>query len=290
MSIRTEKLTKSYHGGIRGLVDLDLDIPGGGIFGLLGRNGAGKSTLLRILTTLIRPTAGRAEICGLDTGRQGREIRRLIGYLPQRFGVYPDLSAYEFLDYMAHLYGMKDPRERRTAILSSLEAVHLEGVRDRRLGTFSGGMVQRIGIAQALLNSPRILIVDEPTANLDPEERVAFRNVLAESAAERTVLISTHIVSDVESMCNGLAILADGRLLYAGAPATLLAGVAGRVRELRLPAEDVAEIRKDHAIVSAVREGREVKLRLICRQESPPGHQVTPSLEDAYIHLMSGSR
>src|SRR5579872_2937137 len=212
MKIEIGNLNKVYRGGVRALEGINLSIPGG-MYGLLGPNGAGKTTLMRILAGILRPSSGRLCIGGYDyETEKGRvEVKRLLGYLPQEMGVYPDLNAREFLDYVAILKGMDDRRARSRRVDELLEIVSLTAVARRKLKTFSGGMKRRVGIAQALLNDPRLLIVDEPTAGLDPEERIRFRNVLADAAAERTVILSTHILEDIAQTCQRMAVLHEGR-------------------------------------------------------------------------------
>jgi len=290
MAIDIRGLTKIYPGKVIGVKDLDLVIGDGGMFGLLGRNGAGKTTLLRILTTLLSPTEGEVKINGLDINSNKRDVRRMIGYLPQNFGVFPDLSAYEFLDYMGHLYEMKSKEERYSAVNRVLEMVHLKGVEDRKLKTYSGGMIQRVGIAQALLNSPEILLVDEPTANLDPEERVKFRNLLSESGDGRVVVISTHIVNDISSTCADMAVLDEGKLQYRGSPSRLIDEVKGKVFEVRVNEEKLNEFRKCHRIISTLREKDEIKVRVISKEKIPEAEAVNPTLEDAYIYRMEDFR
>lgn len=290
MAIEIKGLTKIYSKKVAGVRDLDLVIGDGGMFGLLGRNGAGKTTLLRILTTLLRPTAGEVKINGLDITSHKKKVRRMIGYLPQNFGVFPELSAYEFLDYMGYLYEMKDDRERCSAVNRVLEMVHLKEVKDRKLKTYSGGMVQRVGIAQALLNSPDILLVDEPTANLDPEERVKFRNLLSESSNGRVVVISTHIVNDISSTCADMAVLDEGRLQYRGSPSKLIGEAKGKVFEVRVNEEKLNEFRKYHRIISTLREQDEIRVRVLSEERIPEAEAVNPTLEDAYIYRMEDFR
>ncbi len=220
LSLSIRDLRKDYPRKPRALDALTLDL-GPGILGLLGPNGAGKSTLMRILATVARPTAGHAVWCGEDVVANPDAVRRVLGYLPQDFGVYPNLDAVEFLEYLAAVRGI-DAGTARRRIEDLLVLVNLVEARKRPLGSFSGGMRQRVGIAQALLNRPQLLIVDEPTAGLDPEERVRFRDLLGEMAGERLVILSTHIVSDVEAVASDIAIIAEGRLLARGTPAELV--------------------------------------------------------------------
>ncbi len=216
-TIMMQTLNKVYHGGVYALNNVDLTIPPG-MFGLLGPNGAGKTTLMRILAGIVRPTSGTIRIGEYDGGTErGRTaVKRMLGYLPQDFGVYPDLNAREFLDYIAILKGLRDRTLRHKRIEALLEIVSLTQVANRKLKTYSGGMKRRVGIAQALLNDPALLIVDEPTAGLDPEERIRFRNLLSELGGNRTVLLSTHIVEDIAQTCQRLAVLKDGHLIFQG--------------------------------------------------------------------------
>ncbi len=225
MEIVLRGLTKTYRGGVRALSDVDLTIPTG-MYGLLGPNGAGKTTLMRILAGILRPTDGTVWIgehdCATEAGRVA--VKRTLGYLPQELGLYPDLSAREFLDYIGILKGMDDRTARQRRVDELLDTVALANVANRKLKTFSGGMKRRVGIAQALLNDPQLLIVDEPTAGLDPEERIRFRNLLADLAGDRTVLLSTHIVEDVAQTCRMLAVLAGGHVRFHGRGGTHACG------------------------------------------------------------------
>jgi ABC-2 type transport system ATP-binding protein len=207
MEITITRLTKHY-GKVRALEEVSLQI-GGGMFGLLGPNGAGKTTLMRIITTLVPPTAGKVSVGGADVMKDPGSIRQQLGYLPQEFGFYKSLNAYEMLDYIAVMKNIP-PKQRKSQVNNVLEAVNLQNTALRRVGGFSGGMKQRLGIAQALLGDPQLLVVDEPTAGLDPEERIRFRNLLARLSRERTVLLSTHIVADIEASCSGMAVLDRG--------------------------------------------------------------------------------
>jgi ABC-type multidrug transport system ATPase subunit len=261
-----------------------------GVTGLLGPNGAGKSTLMRILATVARPSAGRVRWNGVDLAHDPDVLRGMLGYLPQDFGVYPQLSAHEFLDYIAAAKGL-EPRAARYRIDELLELVNLTDARDRALGGFSGGMRQRVGIAQALLNDPRVLIVDEPTAGLDPEERVRFRNLLGELSGERIVLFSTHIVSDVEATATRIAVMAQGRLLADAAPEELLEGVRGRVWEVELPAAELESLRAQHLVGATLRRGANVLARVVAdAAPAADARPAAPSLEDAYLALQRAAQ
>jgi ABC-2 type transport system ATP-binding protein len=289
MAITFDKVTKVYPGKVFGLKHVDLTINGGGAFGLLGRNGAGKTTLLRLITTLLQPTEGTVHVFEHDGEKDKKKIRKLIGYLPQNFGVYPELSVFEFLDYMALLYEIKGAAKRKAAVKRVLGVVHLEGVMHRKLKTFSGGMIQRIGIAQALLNDPKILLVDEPTANLDPEERVEFRNLLSEMSAGRIVIISTHIVNDIANTCSDMAILADGSIQFHGKPAELIQSAKGKVFEVTVDAGELEKAKRNYTVISTVRNDNHVSLRVVSDEAVPGGRELEPTLEDAYILHMKGS-
>ncbi len=286
--ITIRSLTKTYRGNLTALDGIDLDI-GTGMVGLLGANGAGKTTLLRILAGILPASAGTILVGGHDlrTPEGKRAVKRDLGYLPQDLGIYPDLTARGCLDYIAILKGMDGKRERRAAIESVLSLVSLDSVADRRLKTFSGGMKRRVGIAQALLNRPGLLIVDEPTAGLDPEERVRFRTLLSSLAADRTVLLSTHIVEDVASTSQDLAVLARGRVLYSGSVTGLAATAADRVWMLTRTGPPPA----DALVVSAIHRSDATEYRLIAdRQPDAAAVPTRAGLEDGYMALMRDQR
>jgi ABC-2 type transport system ATP-binding protein len=283
--IRVANLDKTYRGNVQALRGVDLEIENG-LFGLVGPNGAGKTTLMRILAGLLRPTAGSVEVLGHDvtTARGKQAVKATLGYLPQELGLYPSLTAREFLDYVAILKGLADRRARRRQIGELLELVGLAEAADRRLKTYSGGMKRRVGIAQALLGDPKLLIVDEPTSGLDPEERVRLRNLLAEMAGRRTVILSTHIVEDVSQSCTDLAVLSEGKVLYRGAPRELIARARGRVWRIVTAG---AKPDSGLTVVSTRQLDAGVAYRVLgepaARYEAEP---VEPSLEDGYIWLM----
>ena len=289
MKLVIEGVSKQYAGKLWGLRDLRMEI-GPGVVGLLGPNGAGKSTLMRILATVTRPTEGRVLWNDADIARTPDGLRSVLGYLPQDFGVYPHLTAREFLEYLAAAKGL-DAGAARRRIDELLGVVNLGEVRDRALGGFSGGMKQRVGIAQALLNDPQLLIVDEPTAGLDPEERVRFRNLLSELSGERIVILSTHIVSDVEAIATDIAILGGGRLLAHAAPEDLLRAVEGRVWEWVIPSAELPAARQQFQISGSVRRGDGVHVRVVAAERPGAGAvAVAPSLEDAYLNCISLQR
>ncbi len=289
--ISIQNLSKTYKGNVRALCNLDLEIPGTGMFGLLGVNGAGKTTLMRILAGLLNPTGGEVRVFGNDVSATPgkRAVRNLLGYLPQELGLYPDLCAREFLDYIAILKGVTDRAVRERQIAELLDVVRIADVADRRLKTYSGGMKQRVGIAQALLGEPKLLIVDEPTAGLDPEERVRFRNLLADVAQRCTVILSTHIVEDVSHSCSDLAVLWRGTALFRGTPAELVARARGKVwtvvgRNGQRPDDSLF-------VVSMQQLPDGVQYRVL--GNSSPGDEaiaVEPNLEDGYIWLMNQAR
>ena len=284
MELSIEGVSKSYPGRGLALDSFSLTL-GPGVVGLLGPNGAGKSTLMRILATLTRPSGGVVRWNGVDVASTPDMLRSVLGYLPQDFGVYPHLSAVEFLAYLAALKGLA-PEAARLRIDELLNALNLCDARGVPLGEFSGGMRQRVGIAQALLNDPQLLIIDEPTVGLDPEERVRFRNLVAELAGQRIVLLSTHIVSDVEATAERIAILHRGRLVASGTPQSLLRGMQGRVWEWLVPAADAPRVRERLLVTSTLRRPEGVQVRVV--SDGPPAvgaTLVSPTLEDAYLQL-----
>lgn len=289
MNLSVENFSKQYRGGVWGLRDFTIELESG-VLGLVGPNGAGKSTLMRILATISRPTSGTAKWNGEDIVADPEKIRRELGYLPQDFGVYPNLSAVEFLSYVATLKGITATATRRR-IDELLTLLNLTAAAKRPLGGFSGGMKQRVGIAQALLNDPRLLIVDEPTVGLDPEERVRFRNLLADLAGERVVLLSTHIVSDVESTASAIAIIAQGRLLVHTTPERLLESVRDKVWETPVSAEQLTAYRQRFVLSGVQRRDGRLTARLVA-PEAPAVEavRVAASLEDAYLFTISQQR
>lgn len=289
--LTVQNLTKTYKGGTRALDGVDLEVSGG-MFGLLGPNGAGKTTLMRVLATLLLPDGGAATLDGTDLVRQPGDARRMVGYLPQEFGTYPSLTAFEYLDYLGLLCKLPAPRRRRR-IEELLAAVNLAPQRNQLTRRLSGGMKRRLGIAQALLNDPRLLIVDEPTAGLDPEERVRFRNLLADLGADRVVLLSTHIVEDVAHTCGSLAVIDKGSILFRGTPAELIALARGRVwTVLAANDDDAAALRRGGRVTSLIRTGQGISLRVVGpdRPAHPSAAPAEPTLEDAYMSIMGGEK
>jgi len=284
-----KELMKTYSSGVQALKGISLDIQPG-MFGLLGPNGAGKTTLMKILATLLEPDSGAAEMDGLDLINAKAQARKKLGYLPQDFGLYPTLTAAQMLDYFAKLKGVTDRKERRSLVDALLERVNLSAERNRRLGGFSGGMRQRVGIAQALIGNPELLIVDEPTAGLDPEERTRLHNLLAESTGENTVvLLSTHIVSDVSNLCSRFAVIRGGEILAATSPEAALSGLDGRIWEATVPREQVAELKATRKVISAQMAGGSTRVRMLSENGKPadPFVAVTATLEDHYFIVVN---
>lgn len=290
MELKVENLSKTYgRGGVQALSAVNFTLQPG-VLGLLGPNGAGKSTLMRILATITRPSSGSVAWNGADIATQPDALREVLGYLPQDFGVYPNLSAIEFLDYLAAVKGIPAAASRKR-IGELLDLVNLADAAKRPLGGYSGGMRQRVGIAQALLNDPQLLIVDEPTAGLDPEERVRFRNLLSELSGERIVILSTHIVSDVEAVATDIAILAHGQLLALGAPEALLGAVAGKVWQVVVPSAELNGLRASFLISSTAHRSDGVHARVIADSAPPTASRLLePTLEDAYLFTLAKQR
>jgi ABC-type multidrug transport system ATPase subunit len=289
LDLSIDAVGKQYRRGAWALRDLSLQL-GPGVLGLLGPNGAGKSTLMRILATITQATTGRVTWNGIDIARAPDAVRAALGYLPQDFGVYPNLNAVEFLEYIAAIKGL-DGRAARRRIDELLQLVNLAEAARRPLGGYSGGMKQRVGIAQALLNDPQLLIVDEPTVGLDPEERVRFRNLLSDLSGQRIVILSTHIVSDVEATASDIAIINRGQLLTHAAPEALLQAVSGQVWEWVIPSADLPAARQRFLISGAVRTGEGVRLRAVAETAPAPDAQpAAPALEDAYLRLIARHR
>ncbi|NKB72085.1 MAG: ATP-binding cassette domain-containing protein [Candidatus Latescibacteria bacterium] len=287
MHIQIENLTKTYSRGSAPALDgLNLEI-GAGTFGLLGPNGAGKTTLIKILSTQLEPSAGRVTIAGFDLAHQRGQVRRLLGYVPQYFGAYPQLEAREFLDYMGRLVGLHDARQRRQRVDEVLAAVGLEEAAQRRAGTFSGGMMRRLGIAQAILGDPQFLIVDEPTVGLDPEERIRFRGILGRLSRDRTILISTHIVGDIASTCQQIAVLEAGRLRFHGPPQDLIDQAVGKTWEAEIDEDDFEAWSNRFSLVNVAIDGARMNVRLVGEDQPPPqARPAAPNLEDAYVYFM----
>jgi len=288
--ITITSLTKTYHANgrkVHALNGIDLEI-GPGMFGLLGPNGAGKTTLMRILAGIVNPTNGQARVDDHDvsTEKGKQAVKSMLGYLPQELGMYPELSAYQFVDYMAILKGLDDRQARRRQVGEVLEMVGLRQEAGRKIKGFSGGMKRRVGIAQALVNNPRLLIVDEPTAGLDPEERIRFRNLLVNLAAERSVILSTHIVEDVGQTCQDLAVLSHGQVLFRGSPVELTQSADGHVWNYTSPSHEKPD--HDLTVISMLLLAEGTQYRLVGESIAgyPQAQPAQPSLEDGYVWLM----
>lgn len=290
--ITTISLTKTYGAGakaVHALNGLNLDI-GSGMFGLLGPNGAGKTTLMRILAGIVNATSGTVRVAENDiTTEAGKQaVKAILGYLPQELGMYPELSAAQFVDYMAILKGLDDAQKRRQRVATVLDMVGLSEAAGRKIKSFSGGMKRRVGIAQALVNDPKLLIVDEPTAGLDPEERIRFRNLLVNLAADRTVLLSTHIVEDIGQTCRDVAVLARGQVLFRGSPVELTQAAAGHV--WNLTATGLEKPNHGLTIVSMLHLAEGTQYRMVGESAAdyPAAQAAQPGLEDGYVWLMKG--
>jgi ABC-2 type transport system ATP-binding protein len=289
MQVTVENLCKNYRGGTQALRGLQISLRPG-VLGLLGPNGAGKSTLMRILATVTRPSSGRVLWNDSDIALNPDALRGVLGYLPQDFGVYPNLTAIEFLEYLAAVKGISASAAKKR-IGELLDLVNLADAAKRPLGSYSGGMRQRVGIAQALLNDPQLLIVDEPTAGLDPEERVRFRNLLSELSGERIVILSTHIVSDIEAVATSIAILAHGRLVAHDSPEGILTSVSGKVWEVVVPSVELPALRQNHLISNTAHRSDGVHARVVAGAAPAAGARpLEPSLEDAYLATLAAQR
>jgi ABC-2 type transport system ATP-binding protein len=291
MQLSISQLSKQYRRDFWGLSDFDLEL-GPGVIGLLGPNGAGKSTLMRMLATISRPTHGTIRWNGADVVKTPEGLRSVLGYLPQDFGVYPNLTGSEFLEYIAAIKGL-DAKTAQRRVEELLIVVNLVQAARRPLGSYSGGMKQRIGIAQALLNDPQLLIVDEPTVGLDPEERVRFRNLLSDISGERIILLSTHIVSDVEAVATEIVIISRGQKLQHDTPENLLKILEGQVWQWIIPSTDLPLLKQKFIVSGTIRRETGVLVRVISGSSPAPQAQlVPPNLEDVYLQLVSenGSR
>jgi ABC-type multidrug transport system ATPase subunit len=289
LSLQISGLNKTYSNGVQALRDVELTIPTG-MFGLLGPNGAGKSTLMRTIATLQEADSGSIRLGDLDVLRQKDAVRRVLGYLPQEFGVYPRVSAEALLDHFAILKGIHNRNERKETVAALLRRTNLHDVRKQNLGTFSGGMRQRFGIAQALLGNPKLIIVDEPTAGLDPGERVRFHNLLAEIGENVIVILSTHIVEDVSDLCSRMAIISGGRVLTEGEPAAAIEGLQGKIWKRTVAKNELPDVEREHAVISTrLVAGRTVVH--VFADEQPAGFDnVAASLEDVYFSTLHHAR
>lgn len=286
MELHINHVSKRYNGNFLAVDQVTMRLQPG-VIGLLGPNGAGKSSLMRILTTVAKPTEGQVLWNGVDVSKNPNELRSVLGYLPQDFGVYPHLNAVEFLQYIAAIKGVSGRRAKQR-IDDLLQLVNLTESSKRPLGGYSGGMRQRVGIAQALLNDPQLLIVDEPTVGLDPEERVRFRNLLSDLSSERIVLFSTHIVSDIESTASKIAVMQNGKILSHTDPEIMLGEIQGKVWEMTIPSNVMQEAKKKWLISGTIRRTEGMQIRVVSHH--PPSMDaisVSPTLEDAYLFQIS---
>ena len=288
MHLVIRDLSKTYPNGTEALKGVSLDVPKG-MFGLLGRNGAGKSTLMRIIATLQEPDEGTITLGDLDVLRQKSEIRKTLGYLPQSFGFHPKAKAQRLLEHFAILKGIEEPGVRRDVVEALLRQTNLWDVRAEKLGTFSGGMRQRFGVAVALLGNPKLIIVDEPTAGLDPEERVRFLNLLSQIGEDSVVILSTHIVEDVEELCSRMAIIDQGEILLEAEPLSAMAQLEGRIWRRMVSRDKLEALEQEMPVISTkLLAGRTV---VHVYAESSPGaafEPVDPALEDVYFSVMAG--
>ena len=288
MELQIRGVSKTYPNGVRALSDVSLTIPPG-MYGLLGPNGAGKSTLMRILATLQEPDQGTVRLGDIDVLEQKDQVRRTLGYLPQEFGVYPKVSAEKLLDHFALLKGIGGRGERREVVDALLRQVNLWDVRKQKLGGYSGGMKQRFGVAVALLGHPRLMIVDEPTAGLDPAERVRFLNLLSELGENSAVILSTHIVDDVAELCTRMAIIDRGEILLEAEPLRAIAGLRDRVWRRVISRSDLAALEQEHAVISTkLMAGRTVVHIYSDTTPGPAFDPADPDLEDVYFSTMAG--
>ena len=284
MRLVVENLSKTYPGGIRALQDISLSIEPG-MFGLLGPNGAGKSTLMRTIATLQRPDSGTIRLGDLDVLEQPDEVRKILGYLPQEFGLYPSLSAQVVLDHFTTLKGVTVSSERKELVHSLLQKTNLWESKDKAVGGFSGGMKQRLGIAIALAGSPQLIIVDEPTAGLDPTERHRFLNLLAELGQDIVVILSTHIVEDVRELCRTMAIINQGRVVLHGDPQLVLDEAKGRIWKKRVTRDALAHYEVEHSVISVRLQGGDPVIHIWSDEAPDEGFEsVEPALEDVYFH------
>lgn len=283
LEIEIRDLSK-YYGKKRALDHIDLNIEQG-MFGLLGRNGAGKTTLMKTLATLLKKQSGEISVCGIPV-EHAAKIREITGYLPQDFSMYPNMTVYEAMDYLGVLSGMSK-EQRRKRIPSLLKKVNLQNDRRKKVKALSGGMKRRLGIAQAILHDPKVLIVDEPTAGLDPEERVRFRNLLCEIAEERIVILSTHIVGDIEATCENLAVMDKGKILFKGTVEELTALAEGKVYTAQISKKELPGLKKQFAVTGMLAAGNNVSVRFLAEEKPFANARACQAgVEDAYMYLM----
>jgi ABC-2 type transport system ATP-binding protein len=287
MTITIRDLDKIYRNGNNALKNVNLQI-GSGMFGLLGPNGAGKTTLMRILVTLMKPTSGDVKVNDLDLQKNRRSIRAMLGYLPQDFRFFSKLKTWEFLEYVAGLAGLKEKRSRRKAVDDMLEQVGLYDVRDRQANKLSGGMKRRLGIAQALIGNPQIVVVDEPTTGLDPEERIRFRNLLSDmSQKDIVIILSTHIVGDISSTCRNMALLNKGKVAFQGAPDDLINNAKNHVWQVEVMDSELESIKEIYPVISTISSEHGWEVQVVADQlDGYKGKQIEPTLEHAYVYFI----
>ena len=279
-----------FYGKQQALCDVNLHI-GQGMFGLLGRNGAGKTTLMKVITTLLPASSGEINVCGIPV-KEERKVRSIIGYLPQDFSMYGNMTVYEAMDYLGVLSGL-DKKTRKQRIPELLRRVNLQNNKRTKVKAMSGGMKRRLGIAQAILHDPKVLIVDEPTAGLDPEERVRFRNLLSEIADDRIVILSTHIVGDIEATCEKIAVMDEGNIIFNGTVAELLERADGKIYTATVSKIEMEDIKKKYLVTSMLRMPTEVTVRFVAGFDEEVFNGATlctPNVEDAYMYLMHEKR
>jgi ABC-type multidrug transport system ATPase subunit len=283
-------LNKVYPNGNRALKDINLEIPAG-MFGLLGPNGAGKSTLMRILVALLEPSSGEINVFGYNLLKRRREVRRILGYLPQDFRFFAKYKTYEFLDYAARLSGITGAKKRKQAVDAMLENVGLFDVRERYANKLSGGMKRRLGIAQALIHNPKVIVVDEPTSGLDPEERIKFRNLLTEvSGNDVIILLSTHIVGDISSSCKRMALMNRGEISFYGSPEEMLKRAEGKVWRVRVTSDELTKIGNAYPVVATIPSGKTWEVQVVADEiEGYQAEPYPPNLEHAYVYYMENN-
>ncbi len=285
--LTVKNLSKRYSNGVQALNDINLSI-GKGMYGLLGPNGAGKSTLMRTLATLQSPDTGEIHFYDIDVIRDPQSLRKSLGYLPQEFGVYPRVSAYKLLEYLAILKGIQDKKTRRHRVLMLLEQTNLLAHKDKAVANFSGGMVRRFGIAQALISSPKLIIVDEPTAGLDPQERNRFYSLLSEVSTQTTLILSTHIIEDIQGLCDQMAIIDRGEIVSQGSTQKLIQSLQGKVWQTLVDEAQASPIVEKHQVLSIKSIGLKRQLKVLSAQQ--PGPEFTlakPDLEDVYFSVLN---
>lgn len=286
MRITIKNLSKYYNNGTKALDNVNLEI-NNGMFGLLGPNGAGKTTLMSILVTLMHQTKGTVKVDNMDLRENRREIREMLGYLPQKFNMFSKLKTWEFLDYVARLAGLRKSRARKKAVEEMLENVGLYEARERQANKLSGGMKRRLGIAQALIGNPKIVIVDEPTTGLDPEERLRFRNLMAKMSREEIIIIlSTHIVGDISSTCQNMAMLNNGKVVYNGSPDKLIEKARGHVWLIEAGDSELEKIKEKYPVISTIPSEKGWEVQVVSEKlDDYQGKPIEPNLEHAYVHF-----